>query len=63
MTRRDYEMLAHVLRRELMVVRGSLYGDIRAQTVRDTARAIAEEIKADNPRFDVERFMRDCNAT
>lgn len=50
MTRKDYVMLANILRN----VRGGMLGSI--ETVDTIVKNLAIELHADNPRFDPERF-------
>lgn len=65
MTRKDYEMLAAVLKGEFTAAKASLYTvrAYRMSTVSQVARKIAEAIHAENPRFEVDRFLTDCGVT
>lgn len=60
MTRRDYELIASVLAQAWrqaagMEVADGAYG--RLDTVRLVAHGLAEELAAENPRFDRGRFL------
>lgn len=52
MTRKHYQMVADVLHRELTDHQGSL------DAVQNIAAGLADAFKADNPRFDRDRFMK-----
>lgn len=58
MTRKDYELIAGVFRYEIEAEPH----DGRRDAVIDTAERMAVELKADNPRFDSNRFLKACGA-
>jgi len=59
MTRRDYVLLHAVFKAELSVA-PLLREAPRTEVIYGVARTIAYCIKADNPSFDVPRFLADC---
>jgi hypothetical protein len=59
MSRQHFELIARVLR-ETPRFRGEPFGEAVAEYRDDLARAFAAELRATNPRFDRERFLRAC---
>lgn len=60
MSRKDYELIAAVLAEAWRRAAGMEVADgayDRMDTVRLVAHGLAEELAADNPRFDRERFL------
>jgi len=62
MHRKDYELIARVLKSELdwWKARDDLASDIAAGAVRDTIRAFVAELPSTNPQFDPGKFRRAC---
>lgn len=59
MTKKDYELIATILDGQTIVAPSQMAAACREQ--RDTyARAFADALKRENPRFDRERFLRAC---
>lgn len=63
MTRKDYVLLHSCFKSCYSVARCLPDGKIRADAVKKCAETVAYCIRAENPRFDVARFMRDCGVT
>lgn len=61
MTRKDYVMLAAALGEVQIRLRANNVNDkIVTGTLEMVALVIANRLAADNPRFEVDRFLRDC---
>lgn len=59
MTKKDYELIATILDGQTIVAPSQMAAVCREQ--RDTyARAFADALARENPRFDRERFLRAC---
>jgi hypothetical protein len=64
MTRKDYESIALVLLSERSRSMGDEFdNDVAAKVLDNVAYALAVEFKADNPRFDRDRFLIASGAT
>lgn len=63
MTRKDYVLLHSCIKAQIATARLMPHGAIRVEAIKDTAHTIAYCIRAENPAFSVERFMRDCGVT
>lgn len=59
MTRRDFELIASVVRETELTAGNASYPDCEVARGQ-LARAFAAELAATNPRFDRERFLRAC---
>lgn len=57
MTRKDYVILAEVIRKEAITWNPDGVG---ASAVSSLAYALADKLAQDNPRFDRERFLEAC---
>lgn len=57
MTREDYEMIAEVIDQH---IRG--YGDTSREIRRTVANVFADRLGAENPRFNVDKFLIACGA-
>lgn len=60
MTRKDYVLLAEAINAERKTWTGAAYGQLRVRAIESLAARIANAINADNPSFDIYRFMADC---
>jgi hypothetical protein len=58
MTKKDYELIARVLRETSVLCLGGSYKDARA--IQAYAEAFADEFALTNPRFNRERFLAAC---
>lgn len=63
MTRKDYVLLHSCIKAQLATARILPHAAIRLEAITSTAQTIAYCIRAENPAFDVERFMRDCGVS
>ena len=59
MTRRDFELIAAVVRETELTAGNADYGDCEVARGQ-VARAFAERLASTNPRFDRERFLSAC---
>lgn len=59
MSRKDYELLAGLLRDEIETAEG-LFEPIGAEALRNYARRLTIVLKHENPRFDRGRFLTAC---
>lgn len=60
MTRKDYVRIAAALTKVRSGYRPNCRGNL-FRALNDTARELADELAADNPRFDRERFLAACD--
>jgi hypothetical protein len=59
MTRKNFEMIAAVFAKQLDIHR-AFSEPIGEAAVTDTARAMADQLQRENPRFDRHRFLTAC---
>lgn len=60
MTKRDYVLLASILRNYCTNEHVELFTDDQLALFRGMTKGIAKELKVDNPKFDETRFLTAC---
>lgn len=61
MTKKDYELIARVIKNEASKWDGSRKGNIRASIVSDIYKAFESELAKENDRFDKTLFLNACS--
>lgn len=60
MTRKDYALLSEVIAQEVAHWRGQPYGNGKRRVLESLAARLGTRLAAENPRFDMRRFVADC---